>query len=42
MLTSDPSFPSPGAYNSADYSSMSKQNLQGGSPNNIMVLQRAE
>ena len=41
-LSTDPSFPSPTAYNSADYRSIGKQNLQGGSPNNVLVLQRAE
>jgi len=40
QLTSDPSFPSPGSYN--PHGSFGTQPLQGGSPNNILVLQKAE
>lgn len=39
-LTSDPSFPSPGSYNATG--GIGSHPLQGGSPNNILVLQRAE
>lgn len=41
-LSSDPKFPSPVAYNAGDFHSMGKPTLQGGSPNNVLVLTRAE
>jgi hypothetical protein len=41
-LASDPSFPSPTSYNTIDYKGISKSDMQGGSPNNILALQRAE
>ena len=34
--------PSPTAYNLADFNSVSKKPLQGGAPNNVLNLQKAE
>lgn len=38
----DVSFPPPTNYNLQDYNSISKKTLQGGAPNNILALQKAE
>ena len=41
-LSGDPSYPAPSAYNLADHKSISKKPLQGGAPNNVLALQKAE
>ena len=41
-LGSDPALPCPTAYNMADHKSISKKPLQGGAPNNVLSLQKAE
>ena len=41
MLT-DPDQPGPNAYNLADFDSLAKKPLQGGAPNNVLALKRAE
>ena len=38
----DLSFPAPTNYNLQDFNSISKKNLQGGAPNNVLALQKAE
>ena len=41
-MAGNPTSPSPTAYNLADYNSVSRKPLQGGAPNNILSLQKAE
>lgn len=41
-MAGNPAAPSPTAYNLADYNSVSRKPLQGGAPNNILSLQKAE
>ena len=41
-LAGNPDAPSPTAYNLADYNSVSRKPLQGGAPNNVLALQKAE
>lgn len=41
-LSSDPALPCPTSYNLADHKSINKKPLQGGAPNNILSLQKAE
>jgi len=41
-LAGNPSAPSPTAYNLADFNSVAKKPLQGGAPNNVLSLQKAE
>ena len=42
MLTGDTSFPGPTSYNGSKYLSIGNNPIQGGSPNNILTLLKAE
>ena len=41
-LAGDPTVPGPDSYNLADHKSISRKPLQGGAPNNVLSLQKAE